>query len=96
MANIDIVRVPYNGSSPAAADVIGGHVQMMFANIPAALPLIAAGQVRALAVTGKTRNGSLPDVPTMDEAGVPGADHPGRTFRPIVAGQSARVRQTAL
>jgi tripartite-type tricarboxylate transporter receptor subunit TctC len=72
MAGVDIVHVPYKGSGPAAADLIGGHVQMMFANIPAALPLIEAGRARALAITGKTRSASLPNLPTVDEAGVPG------------------------
>jgi tripartite-type tricarboxylate transporter receptor subunit TctC len=72
MAGIDIAHVPYKGSGPAATDLVGGHVPMMFANIPAALPFIQAGKARALAVTGARRSVALPDVPTMDEAGVPG------------------------
>jgi tripartite-type tricarboxylate transporter receptor subunit TctC len=60
------------GSGPAATDLVGGHVPMMFANIPAALPFVQAGKARALAVTGPQRSAVLPDVPTMDEAGVPG------------------------
>jgi len=92
MAGVDIVHVPYKGSGPAAADLIGGHVQMMFANIPAALPLIEAGRARALAITGKTRSASLPNLPTVDEAGVPGYSvvsfvglfAPAATPRPII------------
>jgi tripartite-type tricarboxylate transporter receptor subunit TctC len=72
MAGIDIVHVPYKGSGPAATDLVGGHVQMMFANIPAALPFITSGKARALAVTGAKRSAALPDVPTVAEAGVPG------------------------
>ena len=68
----DIVHVAYKGGSQAQTDVMGGQVQMMFNVLPSALPQIQAGTLRALAVTGKTRSESLPDVPTMIEAGVPG------------------------
>jgi tripartite-type tricarboxylate transporter receptor subunit TctC len=67
-----IVHVPYKGGSQAQTDVMGGQVQMMFNVLPSALPQIQAGKLRALAVTGKTRSESLPNVPTMIEAGVPG------------------------
>ncbi|MGA3397838.1 MAG: tripartite tricarboxylate transporter substrate binding protein [Acetobacteraceae bacterium] len=73
VAGIDILHVPYQGGAPAMTDVVGGQVDMMFNVIPSALPLIQAGQLHALAVTSETRSASLPDVPTMKEAGYPGA-----------------------
>lgn len=68
---IDIVHVPYRGSAPAQADMLGGSIGMMFDNIPNVLGHIRAGKMRALAVTGTERDPSMPDVPTMLEAGVP-------------------------
>lgn len=67
---IDVVHVPYRGSAPATADLLGGSVGVMFDNVPNALPHIQAGRMRALAVTGRERDPALPDVPTMREAGV--------------------------
>ncbi|MBV9556074.1 MAG: tripartite tricarboxylate transporter substrate binding protein [Pseudolabrys sp.] len=72
LAGIDIVHVPYKGSTGARNDIISGQVQMMFDSVPTMAPLIQAGTVRALATSGKTRSAILPDVPTLDEAGVPG------------------------
>jgi len=69
---IDIVHIPYKGGAPAAADVMAGHVPMMFELGYAALPSVKAGKVRALAVTSTTRMALLPDVPTLAEAGLPG------------------------
>lgn len=68
-AGIDIVHVPYKGSSPALADLMAGRVPMMFDNIITSMPLIKAGKLRALAVTTGMRTKLLPDVPTMVEAG---------------------------
>jgi tripartite-type tricarboxylate transporter receptor subunit TctC len=68
----DLVHVPYKGSSPAMADLLGGQVQLMFENIATAHPHIKSGKVRALGVTSRVRNASLPDVPTIAESGVPG------------------------
>jgi tripartite-type tricarboxylate transporter receptor subunit TctC len=68
----DIVHVAYKGGAQAQTDVIAGQVQMMFNVLPSALPQIQSGALRALAVTGKVRSDSLPNVPTMIEAGVPG------------------------
>src|SRR5581483_11919084 len=60
-------HVPYKGGGPALADVIGGHVQMNFAVIPVAMAHVKAGRLRAIAVTGRTRFRSAPDIPTMAE-----------------------------
>ena len=68
---IDIVHVPYKGTSPAEVDLIAGHVSLML-DTTTCLPFIASGKLRALAVASKKRNPALPDVPTLDEAGVPG------------------------
>jgi tripartite-type tricarboxylate transporter receptor subunit TctC len=70
-SGIDIVHVAYKGGAPAAADVLAGHVPMMFEMGYAALPSIKAGKIRALAVTSAKRLPILPEVPTMMEAGVP-------------------------
>ena len=72
MAGVDIVHVPYKGSSGARTDVLGGQVQMMFDAITTMAPHVEAGKVRALGTTGKVRSSVLPNVPTISEAGVPG------------------------
>jgi tripartite-type tricarboxylate transporter receptor subunit TctC len=72
MTGTDIVHVPHRGSGEARNNVIGGQVELMIDSITTMLPNITAGQVRALATTGKTRSAVLPDVPTVAEAGVPG------------------------
>jgi tripartite-type tricarboxylate transporter receptor subunit TctC len=68
---LDIVHVPYKGSTQASTAVLTGDTQMMFNVLPTALPQIKAGKIKAIAVTGKTRSPALPAVPTMQEAGVP-------------------------
>lgn len=73
-AGIDMLHVPYKGSAPAVRDLLGGQVQVMFDNLPTALPLIQSGQLRALAVTTAQRSARLPDVPTIAESGFPGFD----------------------
>jgi tripartite-type tricarboxylate transporter receptor subunit TctC len=65
-------HIAYKGSNQALTDVMSGQVEMMFNVLPSTLPFIQDGRVRALAVTGASRHPSLPDVPTMVEAGVPG------------------------
>lgn len=72
MAGIDIVHIPYKGAAPAMNDLLGGHIPIMFDTLPTVLPAAAAGNIRVLAVTSNTRAASLPDVPTLDEAGVTG------------------------
>ena len=74
LSGTNIVHIPHRGSGDARTSVIGGHVQMMIDSVTTMAPSIAAGQVRALAVTGKTRSSLLPDVPTAEEAGLKGYD----------------------
>ena len=71
-AKIDIVHVPYKGGSLASADLLAGHIPMMFEMGYAALPSIKAGKIRPIAVTSAKRLAVLPDVPTMAESGLPG------------------------
>ena len=72
MTGTDIVHIPYKGGAPAIADLISGQVQLMFESTNSIAPHVKAGRVRALAVTGEKRSGSLPEVPTLIEAGVAG------------------------
>ena len=72
MAKIDMVHVPYKGSSGARTDVLGGQVDMMFDAVTTMTEQVKAGKVKAVGATGKVRSDVLPDVPTLSEAGVPG------------------------
>jgi tripartite-type tricarboxylate transporter receptor subunit TctC len=72
MAGVDIVHVPYKGAQPALNDVIAGQVQLMFATSASVIPFIKAGRLRALAVTTARRSPSVPELPTISEAGLPG------------------------
>ena len=98
---LDIVHVPYKGGAPAVNDVLTGKPEMMFNVLPSALPHIQAGKVRALAVTGTVRAAVLPDVPTMQQAGVAnysaitwnGLLAPAGTPRPIVDRLNAAILQ---
>src|SRR5580692_865272 len=91
-AGITLVHIPYKGTGPALTDLLGGHIPMAFAPIPAAHANVSAGLLRALAVTSVTRSILLPDVPTMSEAGLPGFDAslyyglvaPAGTPRPVI------------
>jgi tripartite-type tricarboxylate transporter receptor subunit TctC len=69
--HLDLVHVPFGGGGPAVEATVGGHTPISFGALAPAVPLIKSGALRALAVTGKTRAPSLPDVPTMAEAGFP-------------------------
>ncbi len=71
-AGIDLLHVPYKGGAPALSDVLGGQIPMMFNNLPAIVPLVKSGKLRALAVATPARSPLLPEVPTMDEAGLKG------------------------
>jgi tripartite-type tricarboxylate transporter receptor subunit TctC len=72
MAGVHLVHIPYRGSSGARTDVMGGQVELMFDAVSTMVEQVRAGKVRALATTGLQRSLVLPDVPTVDEAGVPG------------------------
>ena len=74
LAGVEITHVPYKGSAPAIQDVMGGQVPMSFETALVALPQIKAGKVKALAVTSAKRSAVLPEVPTMQEAGIAGFD----------------------
>ena len=90
---LDVVHVPYNGAGPAVAAAVAGHIPAAFSSAPPVIAHIADGRLRALAVTGKVRSPSLPNVPTMAEAGYPetkgdqwvGVFAPARTPKDIIA-----------
>ena len=101
MAGIDIVHVPYRGGALAITDLIAGQVQLMIEVMPNAYPLARDGRVRGLAVTTARRVASAPDLPTLDEAALPGFEvsawdgilAPAGTPAPIVARLNAAIRQ---
>jgi tripartite-type tricarboxylate transporter receptor subunit TctC len=72
LTKTNLLHVPYKGAAPAQADVAGGQIQMMFNTLPAAVAFVKAGRVKALGISSGKRVPTLPDVPTMIEAGVPG------------------------
>jgi tripartite-type tricarboxylate transporter receptor subunit TctC len=99
MSGVDIVHVPYKGSSGARTDVVGGEVQMMFDAITTMAQQARAGKVRAIATTGKVRSDVTPEVPTVAEAGVPGYEAiiwlglmaPAGTPKPIIDKLNAAI-----
>ena len=72
MAQAKLVHIPYKGSGPLVQDAVGGHIDMAVSSVPAAVPLVRSGKLRALAVTSSQRSDALPDVPTMAELGFAG------------------------
>lgn len=74
VAHVDMMHIPYKGGAPALNDVIGGQVPVFFGNLASTLPHIQGGKLRALAVTSARRSAILPDVPTVGEAGLSGAE----------------------
>jgi tripartite-type tricarboxylate transporter receptor subunit TctC len=72
MANINIVHVPYKGNAPAMTDTMAGHVEMMFSGVPAIVPQVQSGRLRAIAIGSLKRFAAIPEVPTFDESGVKG------------------------
>jgi tripartite-type tricarboxylate transporter receptor subunit TctC len=71
LAQVEMLHVPYKGAAPAVTDLIGGHVDVMFTNIPASLGSIKAGQLRAIAIGSKSRSSAFPELPTIAESGIP-------------------------
>ena len=72
LTGVDIVHVPYKGSTGARNDILSGQIQILFNSVPTMVPMIKAGLVRALGTSGKVRSPTLPDVPTIAETGIPG------------------------
>ncbi|HEY4998767.1 MAG TPA: tripartite tricarboxylate transporter substrate binding protein, partial [Usitatibacter sp.] len=103
MAGVNIVHVPYKGSSGARTDILGGQVQMMFDAITTMAPNVRAGKLKALGTSGKVRSSVLPDVPTVSEAGVPGYEAviwlgimaPAGTPRAIIDKLNAEITKAA-
>jgi tripartite-type tricarboxylate transporter receptor subunit TctC len=101
MTGINLTHVPYRGAAPAYTDVISGQVPVFFDNLASGLGQVKGGTVRALAVTSKTRSPLLPDVPTVEEAGVPGYTYytwfglwaPKKTPQPVVLKLNAEVKK---
>ena len=99
MAKINIVHVPYKGNAPALTDLIGGHVEILFSGVPALVPHIKDGRIRAIAIGSLKRFRALPDVPTIDESGLKGYEAttwfgllaPARTPKEIVARWNTEV-----
>jgi len=100
-AGIDLTHVPYKGTGPALADLVGGHVSIYFSSMPSAIGLVRDGKLRALAVTDSKRSPLFPDLPTVAEAGLPGYEAvlhygivaPAGTPRPIVDKLNAALRE---
>ena len=100
MAGVKMLHIPYKGDTPGIADLLGGQIQMIFLNIPSALPLAKSGRVRAIGITSRTRSELLPDVPTIAET-VPGYEAgswhgffaPAGTPAPVVATLSTELRR---
>jgi tripartite-type tricarboxylate transporter receptor subunit TctC len=101
MTGINLTHVPYRGAAPAYTDIISGQVPVMIDNLASGLGQIKGGNVRALAVTGKTRSPLLPDVPTVEEAGVPGYEYytwfglwaPKKTPQPVIDKLHAEIKK---
>ncbi len=101
MTSINLAHVPYRGAAPAYTDVMSGQVPVFFDNLASGLGQIKGGNVRALAVTGKQRSPLLPDVPTIEEAGVPGYTYytwfglwaPKGTPQPIINKLNAEIKK---
>jgi tripartite-type tricarboxylate transporter receptor subunit TctC len=99
MAGLNVVHVPYKGNAPAIIDTVAGNVEMMFSGVPALLPHIRSGRLRAIAIGSLKRFSALPDVPTFDESGLKGYEAttwfglmaPIRTPGEIIARLNAEV-----
>jgi tripartite-type tricarboxylate transporter receptor subunit TctC len=100
-AGLDIAHVPYKGTTPAMNDLIGGQISMMFGALPALLPQVKAGKLKAIAVTSAARSPSAPQIPTIAESGLPGFNisswyaimAPARTDPAVVAALAGEVKR---
>lgn len=101
MARIDMTHVPYKGTGPAVADVLGGQIQLSFSPFPTALPHVKTGRLRALGVTDIKRSPAMPELPTIAESGLPGYSAaswfalmaPAGTPRPVIAKLNGEVNR---
>ncbi len=101
MAKVDIVHIAYKGGAPAVADLMGGHVDLMFDVLPASMPYVKARKLKALGITSEQRSSLLPDVPTMAEGGLTGYQAitwngilaPAATPREIIGKLNAAIAQ---
>jgi tripartite-type tricarboxylate transporter receptor subunit TctC len=101
MARIKLTHVPFRGANPAITDVIGGHIDMIFSSLPPTLGSIKEGKLRALGMATLKRSHALPDLPTIDEAGLPGFEAeqrygllaPAGTPAPVIARLNAALRE---
>lgn len=101
MSGTDLTHIPYKGSAPAVTDLIGGQVQAMFDNVPNVIQHVKAGRLRALAISSAKRSPAMPELPTVDEAGVPGYQvsvwfgvvAPAATPKDVVAKLNAEINR---
>jgi tripartite-type tricarboxylate transporter receptor subunit TctC len=89
--DLDLVHVPFTGGGPAIGSTVAGHTPISFGAMAPAVPLVKDGQLRALAVTSKTRTQALPDVPTMAEAGYPDVEGSSWTAVVVPAGTPKEI-----
>jgi tripartite-type tricarboxylate transporter receptor subunit TctC len=101
-AKIDLVHIPYKGNVPAITDLVGGQTSLLFATMPTVMPMVQAGRLKALAVTGAVRSPAAPELPTIAETGLPGFEvtnwiglfAPAGTPREIVSRLNAEANRT--
>ena len=91
MTGIDLVHVPYRGGAPALADLVAGQISVMIENVPGSVPLVRDGRLKALAVTSRQRSPLVPQLPTMDEAGVSGYEMIGWNGVFVASGTPSRI-----
>jgi tripartite-type tricarboxylate transporter receptor subunit TctC len=101
MAKVNITHIPYKGAAPGVIDLVGGHVQLMIIGIPVAIPQVRSGKLKALGVTSLTRSPAAPDVPTLNESGLPGYEvlnwygivAPAKTPRDVITKLNGEIRR---
>ena len=101
MAKVNIIHIPYKGAAPGVVDLIGGHVQLMIIGIPVAIAHVRSGRLKALGVTSLARSPAAPDLPTLNESGLPGYEvlnwygviAPAKTPRELIAKLNDAMRR---